>query len=87
MRLQLPVGVLLVGCMHTTYTDLEVSKKGGVDSEQHARHYRRILISQGGIISVLTKSKRRPEIADACRRVVRLARVCPICTRDGHDGI
>ena len=30
MRLQLPVGVLLVGCMHTTYTDLEVSKKGGL---------------------------------------------------------
>jgi hypothetical protein len=62
---------LLVACTPRTRISKSLKRRG--DSEQHARHYRRILISQGGIISVLTMSKRRPEIADACRRAIASA--------------
>ena len=55
-----------------TYMDLEVYKKKGGNPEQYARHDRKILISQGGIISaksIWTMSTPRPVIADACRRL------------------
>ena len=70
MHLQFPEDVLLVA---PTYTDLEVyKKKRGGDPERYARHDRKILKSQRGIISAKSMgrwSTPRPVIADACRRV------------------